>query len=493
MKSQNTLTAKACFDQGNEYKRASNFTAALDAFRRSIKLNPRVAAPWLGLAQLLALNSQFEDARSCLQRAVLADTGSLSARIQLAAAHKNLGYVEDAKREYTQALALNPQSAVAYLGMGQLFEDIGCPEDAGAAYRQALSLDASKKDALACLLGLGRYLDISAEINEAQNSLRSLPLRETALIGYGLGKAYEQRKNYQAAFAAYEIANAARREVEGPFNRKAFAARIDKLIDVFSADFFKARQGWGKPSARPVFIVGLPRSGTTLTEQIISSHPACFGAGELSTLADLATGTPDRLQQAERSWPHCAPKLNKAQISILGQDYLDQSCLRAPTDSLRIVDKQPLNFWNLGLVALALPNARIIHCKRDIRDCGFSIFSHNFNVQQNWSTDLEDIAYYWRGYQRLMRHWRSVTNLQFLDQCYEDTVSDLTTHAQKLLSFIDLPWDDQVLEFHHNERAVQTPSRWQVRQPLYKTSLARWQNYDGKLGPLMKAADQINF
>lgn len=490
MASANSLTAKDWFEQGYARKRAGDDAGALAAFRNSIKINPQVAAPWIGIAQLLEDNNQLEEARECLKRAVLADPNFLAARLCLARAHKNLGYVEDARRQYELALELAPDSAAAHFGLGQLFEDLGQPEQAAKAYRQGLSLDPSQYESLACLLDLGRYLDISAEINRAQSLLGRLGPQEKALIGYGLGKAYEQQKKYRAAFEAYEIANAARREVAGPFNRKAFDARVDRVLKLFSGDFFKRRQGWGEPSQCPVFIVGLPRSGTTLTEQILSSHPDCFGAGELNTLTDLATGTPDRLGKAEPSWPDCAPALTKRQTLELGRDYLLKSGLRAQRQFPRVVDKQPLNFWHLGLIAMALPNARIIHCKRDIRDCGFSIFSHNFNAQQSWSTDLEDIAHYWRGYQRLMQHWATVTDLRILDLNYEETVFELNGVARSLVDFLDLPWDDRVVRFHENDRAVQTPSRWQVRQPVYKSSMARWRHYEGQLAPLAKLVER---
>lgn len=487
--SSHILTAKGWFEQGNEHKRDGNFAAALDAFRQSIKLDGRMAAPWMGLAQLLETNSQFEDARSCLQRATLADPKNIIALSNLALIHKKLGYVDDAKAAYERALTLNPKSSAIHFGMGQLQEDLGLPDAAAKAYRMALTLDPSLGEPLANLLGLGRHVDISKEIEVAKCRLRNEDDRNQALIGYGLGKAFEQKRQYSEAFEAFAIANNARRDLSGQFDRKAFDKRIEEMMRIFSASFFKQRRGWGDPSQRPVFIVGLPRSGTTLTEQIIGSHPNCFGAGELNTLTDLATGTPDRLENAEITWPSCATDLDEEHVSALGEDYLDQSALRAPDGVQRIVDKQPLNFWHLGLIAMALPNARIIHCTRDIRDCGLSIFSHNFSLQQKWSTDLDDIAIYWHGYRKLMEHWNEVAGLEILEVSYEDTVSDVECQARRLLSFLDLPWNPNVLDFHKNDRAVQTPSRWQVRQPVYQSSKARWRHYNEQLGPLIEAAN----
>ena len=472
-----------------EFKRAGNPSGALDAFRQSIKLNSRVAAPWIGLADVLEANSQPEDARQCLIRAVQADSRNPAARLRLASSHKALGFTGDARREYDAAIQLSPRSAPAHFGLGQLLEDLGAPEDAAAAYRTALQLDENHHEALASLLGLGRYVDISDALNAATSRLASADAPGRSLIGYGLGKALDQQKRYTDAFEAYAAANAARREASGPFDRKVFDQRVEQLISLFSRDLFDERAGWGDASQRPVFIVGLPRSGTSLTEQIISSHPQCFGAGELNVLTDLATGMPDRLGHPEPAWPDCARLINASQAAETGADYLRRSAARAPGDATHVVDKQPLNFWHLGLVALALPNARIIHCSRDIRDCGFSIYAHNFNAQQAWSTDLEDIAYYWQGYRRLMDHWKAVTGLKVIDVQYEDTVADLEKSARSLLSFLDLPWDERVLRYHENDRAVQTPSRWQVRQPVYTSSMARWRHYESKLAPLIRAAE----
>lgn len=489
MKTANALNAKQWYERGNELNRAGDAASALDAFRRSIKLNPRVAAPWIGLANLLHANNQLEEARECLVHATAADPNHLLASQQLALAHQVLGFVDDAKREYQRALRIDPESDTTWFGLGQLLEDLGEPQKATDAYRKARVLAPSDHNALAQLLGLSRDVDVSAEIEDAVRLLPDLEPGDRALVAYGLGKAHEQESRYENAIAAFQTANAARQELAGSFERERFDQRVKSMLEIFSASFFEARRGWGNPSARPVLIVGMPRSGTTLTEQIAGSHPNCFGAGELNTLTDLATGLPDRLGRADPPWPNCVVDLDKDQLVALGQEYLDRSSQRAASDTLRVIDKQPLNFWHLGLIAIALPNARIIHCTRDIRDCGLSIYTQNFNLQQKWSTDLADIVHYWRGYRELMAHWAAVTGLDILEVRYEDTVTDLESQARKLLEFLDLDWDPQVLRFHQNERAVQTPSRWQVRRPLYQSSKARWRHYESHIGPLIEAAE----
>ncbi len=237
-----------------------------------------------------------------------------------------------------------------------------------------------------------------------------------------------------------------------------------------------------------MFIIGLPRSGTTLVEQILASHPQVHAAGELDALADLATATPDRVQRYDLSWPQTASELSGEHVSDIARAYLDRSAAPVGSAALRTVDKHPLNFRYLGLAALALPSARIIHCRRDIRDNALSIFAEDFTSEQRWATDIADIVHYGRNCRRIIDHWQEATELAFLDVDYEETVADLPGQARRLLDFLGLPWDPAVLDFHKVSRAIQTPSRWQVRQPIYTGSVGRWRRHAAELAPIFTAA-----
>ncbi len=483
-------SARSWYDQGRECERAGDLAGALEAYRRSLKLNPRVAAPWVGLAEVLDRNQQPRDALECLKRGAAAEPQNAAVATRLARSFHLLGALTEARGAYDRALRIEPRKTNALLGLAELCEDEGDPGDAAALYRRVLEIEPGHAEALGAIVGLGRDVDVSVEIDAARSAMLSGDDRRRAAIGYGLGRALERLGRDDDAFDVLAAANAARRAEAGAFQPDANTERVDGLVDIFTPAFFAARAGWGASSATPVFVVGLPRSGTTLTEQIIGSHPDCFGAGELPILTDLATGAPDRLDREDPPWPECAPDLSRAHIDALGQDYIARVMKSAPTAVSRIVDKQPLNFWHLGLVAIALPKAKIIHCVRDIRDNGFSIFAQNFSPQQRWATDLGDIAHYWRNYRRLMDHWKSATGLDILDVAYENTVSDLEAQARRLLAFLDLPWDPRVLDFHRNDRSVQTPSKWQVRRPLYSTSKAKWRRFERRIGPLIDAAEE---
>ncbi|WP_324743638.1 sulfotransferase [Tsuneonella sp. CC-YZS046] len=442
----------------------------------------------MGLARILSRNHQRAEAIACLERAVGCEPRNAVIHVLLGRMLTQDGRLEEAKGQFEIALDLDDQADGAAVGLGGVYEDLGERGAAAEVYRRLVQARPFHAEGLAGLLGVAEGDVLEAAFSIARDGLRAAPDADAALIGYALGKALAGLGRHDEAFAAWSAANAARRRAAGPFDRDGLDARIDRLVEIFSRDFFAARRGWGDPSERPVFIVGLPRSGTTLTEQILAGHPAVHGAGELDLLTDMATGTPDRLGRSDPSWPETALELEARHVAAIASDHLGRLDRMASGTASRVIDKQPLNFWHLGLVALAVPNARIINCIRDIRDCGLSIFSENFTPEQRWATDLGDIASYWRGYTRLMDHWRSATDLRILDVRYEDLVANLEGQSRRLLDFLGLNWEPSVLRFHEQDRAVQTPSRWQVRRPLYNSSSGRWRAYERHIGPLIAAA-----
>ena len=476
-----TDAGKQIYEQGLACEKAGDVPGAFEAFRRSAKVNPKVAAPYVGLSRLLLRNHQRAKAIACLEHAETCEPANATVRVLLGRALMQDGQLDRAQQQFESAVRLDPNAEGAATGLAAVHEDLGARPMAARIYRHFLDRRPGHAEALAGLLGVADGEALEQAIFVARECLANAPEIDVALIGYALGKALDRGKDHDQAFAAWRTANGARRRVAGPFDRAAFDARVDRMIEIFSPEFFAARRDWGNPSARPVFVVGLPRSGTTLTEQILSGHPEVFGAGELDLLTDMATGTPDRLGQAESSWPETARALEQGHVSAIAADHLGRLAAFAPPAALRVVDKQPLNFWHLGLVAVVFPQARIVHCTRDIRDNGLSIFAENFTPEQRWATDLSDIAHYWRGYRRLMQHWAAVAPLRMLENSYEVMVDDIERAARRLVGFIDLPWDERCLAFHENARAVQTPSRWQVRQPVYSTSVERWRRY----GPLI--------
>lgn len=475
---------KELYEKGLACEKAGNISGAFDAFRLSAKANSQVAAPYVGLSRVLLQNHQRSEAIACLERAVACESANATLHILLGRALSQDRQLERSRLSYEQALRISPESVDAAIGIAGIFEDIGNRALAASAYGDLLKRIPGEVEGLAGLLSVAEDEVLDGAIHTAEKQLESAGDENISIIGYALGKALARRGDHEAAFDVWEKANAARRRETGAFDRNRFDRRIDQLIDIFSVEFFKSRIGWGERSEQPTFVVGLPRSGTSLTEQILASHPSVFGAGELDLLTDMATGTPDLLGRTDPPWPASASELSHEHVTYIACQHLNRLRALAPANVSCIIDKQPLNFWHLGLVALTFPNSRIIHCTRDIRDNGLSIFAENFTAEQRWATDLPDLIYYWRGYSRLMEHWKKVSGLQVIDIKYEDTVSDLDGQARRLTEFLKLPWNTAVLDFHSSERAVQTPSRWQVRRPLYTSSVGRWRQYEKQLTPL---------
>ena len=475
---------------GTSLHRMRDTARAFDALKQALKTDPTRADTYLVMGRLLMEAGQLQDAMGCFERAARYDPGRFGAATQFGHHLTDQGDILDAADVFKHAVNRDPNDPEAWFGLGRALEDLGEREAAGTAYRNALSHNPGHGMALSQLLALsGETLEHSIR-DYAEQALISEKTPDTAksLIGYGLAKHFDRLRDFEAAARAGSLANSARRREHGALDRAALTGRIDGLIASYDESFFRQRRGFGVGTDQPVFIVGLPRSGTTLCEQILSSHPRLSGAGELPDLRRLL------ISQTNHTHPHPWQATATVQANdslMLADEYLH--ALRKGRDirDLRISDKSPLNFFSLAFAALLFPNARVIHCSRDIRDNGLSIWMENFNPDQQWDTDFDDMAFYVQQYRRLMAHWQKVLPLPILEFRYEETVSDLEAQARRLMNFLEVPWNDTCLDFHQSGRAVQTPSRWQVRQPIYSRSVGRWRNYAGYLPELESALSAI--
>ena len=432
-------------------------------------------------------DGQSDEARWCFERAAAYDPTSSRARHRLAQELSDCGQVEQADVLFRESLLQNPDDLDAWVGLGHAMEDLGHAEVASTCYLSVLQRRPDHG------LALGQYLAVVKDDVEAASwvahALQALtrpatPDEAKALVGHGLAKYFDRRQQYEQAAQAGSAANAARRRKASPLNRAALQARIDGIITAYSEDFFTERRHFGLGTDQPVFIVGLPRSGTTLTEQILATHPFMHGAGELPDLARLAVQS--LADRRAEPW-QAAAQLAEMASRLVGHKYLRALRRNAPPDYPRISDKQPLNYFHLAFAALLFPNARVIHCRRDARDNALSIWMENFNPDQRYATNFDDLAFFIAQERRLMAHWQSVLPLQILGVQYEEVVADLEAQARRLIEFLGAPWDERCLNFHQQDRAVQTPSRWQVRQPIYTKSVGRWRHYREYLPELERA------
>jgi Flp pilus assembly protein TadD len=490
------------------------------AYRRAIALKPDFAAAYNNLGNVLRDLGRLDDAAAACCRAItlqpdypdayanlgntLKDLGSLEAsetvlrkaialRPDHAEAHSNLGNVlmdqgrlKESAALLRHAIALKPDFAGAYNNLGLALKELGRFDEARRATEEAIRL-APRKASYYCNLGELTHFAADDPHVAAMEALAATPgslsTTDQIALHFALAKAYEHISWNAIAFRQLLTGNALKRR-HIAYDEAAESRQMDRVAAVFTPELMRSHEGVGEPSRVPVFIVGMLRSGTTLVEQILASHPAVFGAGELK-LFDAAAAGVAPAAQGSPGFPDIASTMSGEQFRELGARYLVELMRLAP-DAARITDKMPSNFVYAGLIHLALPNAVIIHTVRDPVDTCVSCFSKLFSEGQKHTYDLAELGRYYRRYQSLMAHWRRVLPPgRILDVRYEDVVADLEGASRRILAHCGLPWDARCLEFHRTERPIRTASATQVRQPIYKSAIGRRRAYEEFLGPLV--------
>lgn len=460
--------------------------AALRALDMLMAFAPQHPAALVARAKALRQLERLDEALAFARQAVALAPKSAEAHNTLAMVLQALGQTVEALDEFEQA-ALLPGAVAeeALLGRATLLMEAGRKDEALAAFDRVLAAFPGSVQALASRADARTFSagdpDIAAlEACVAEGERRSLTDRITA--HFALGKAYLDIRDAARAFAHFDAGNRQKR-ASFTYDGAATGRWMERIAEVFTPELFARLQGMGEPSALPVFIVGMPRSGTTLIEQIVSSHPQVMGAGELSALRFVIEGSgrfPDGI-------PEMADDAAARHFQQLGRDYLSRITPLAQARA-RLVDKMPGNFLYAGLIPLILPGARIIHARRDPVDTCLSCYTKLFGGEQLFTYDQAELGGFYRHYERLMAHWREVLpSDRFIEVDYEAVVDNLEDEARRLVDFLGLSWDDACLNFHDNRRVVRTASVNQVRQPIYKTSKGRWQSYAGYLGPLLEA------
>lgn len=480
--------ALAWHNYGQALAAAGRLDAAVSAFEMALKLAPDQAQTYETYARALATAGSQDRAEPVWRRGLARFPRMESMYLGLANSLFEQSQLQAACETFRAGVAALPQSADLHMGLGQMLDDLGDKAAAEAQHRRALALRPGWAMPVEALLTMLRKQARDEDL-EAARAILADPLRppqDHANAGFGLGKALDARGDYDGAFAAWSVANAARRRQIGPFDRDRWVRRVDRYIAQFTRPFLEARRDWGSDSDRPVFVLGMPRSGTTLAEQILAVHPDARGCGELSDIARIAKALPTKVGTMQK-WPEAAAALTPALTRAAADDYLSSVLKRFPTSAARLVDKAPINFSYIGLIVLLFPNARIIWCRRDPRDICTSIFSENFGLTQTQSTDLADIGFFYKEHIRLMRHWAGIVGERIYECRYEDLIADFEPRCRSLVEAAGLPWDERCLRFHESDRAVLTPSRWQVRSPIYSGAVARWKRYEKHLGPLLEA------
>lgn len=451
---------------------------AINAFRQAIKLAPNSLESHLELAKLLGgLNKLTESIREA-SLALEIDPRCSRAHCLLALSLLHSNRAEEAKHHAEQAIEIEPENALAHATVGSVRQSQGDIEGANVAFRMSINLDPSQAYGYFALTHNKRITEqdrpmlANMEVVAAANRL---PPQEIGSLHYGLGKGYENLGEYEKSMAHYDEANRIIRKLrfgDEPYDSKRAAAATDAKTSRYTKAFFVEAKSQGLESDLPIFIVGMMRSGTTLVEQILSSHPAVFAAGELDFWPDRS------IEGLNRELMPDFPKLR-----TLANEYLSVLGTIGP-DARFVTDKMPANYLALGQIHSAFPNARIIHMQRHPVDTAISIYATPNRARIDYAHDKHSIVVAYKEYLRLMAHWRKVLPGDlFLEVRYEDLVQDREGVARLLAEFCGLTWDDAMLQHEGNERSVLTPSAWQVRQPIYKTSVERWKRFEPWLGP----------
>jgi tetratricopeptide (TPR) repeat protein len=491
---------EAHYNLGNMLGRMGRLEQAVAQFQEALRVRPDYAEAHSNLASTFLSLGKVDEAVAHLEAAIRLWPNYADAHYNLGYAYRERNQFAEAIQAYERAVAFQPDHGPAHNGLGQIFMEQGEIDKGEFHLRRALDNNPFMIRALFNLANYGLYsaADPNADTLKQWLSDPRLSVDSASQLHFILGKLLDRAGAFDEAFEHFRQGNALRRSLlqksGRAFDPVAHSRRIDELIATFSADYFQRVQGFGADSELPVFIVGMPRSGTTLVEQILSHHPKVYGGGELNYLDRLVAALSARLNGGA-SYPACLTRLDSATARELAATHLEhlrqlssKTCdSRTTRHSIeRVTDKMLQTYAHLGIIATLFPHARVICCRRDPRDVCLSCFFHFFKgLSFTW--DLADLGRYYRDYERLMAHWRAVLPLPILEVVYEDLVANQESVSRRLVDFCGLEWDDRCLQFHENPRPIKTPSVLQVRQPIYQSSVGRWQRYAAHLSPLFQA------
>lgn len=467
---------------------AGESKTALDYFRKAIRREPRNPIFLNNIGNLYLSLKEHDKARQHLLKAIQAKPDFVEALCNLGKAHKLLLNGVEAEALIRKALEVDPTSLMARLALADLLIDNGDADAAAKMFEDMLAENSGNIGALAGIAATRKFKPDAPEIDLIQQRIKVPDTSNADLsrLHHAAGKILNDQGRYGDAIAHFLTAKTfSDREFDIDRHRRFY----DALSNTLTPDFFAERSDFGRESDRPVFIVGMPRSGTTLTEQICASHPDIYGAGELSEIYEIARSLGHSVTEPSALVAAMAD-MTKRDSRKLAETYL-AVLKKRDRKAQRVVDKMPHNYEFLGLITLLFPNAKIINCNRDPIDNCLSCFMHQFSESHGYNADLETAGLYYREYNRLMAHWRVVLPQPILLMQYEETVGELETRARALINFIGLPWNAASLSFHKTERTVRTPSRWQVRQPIYTTSVKRWVRYGDAIEPLKAALGDL--
>ena len=452
------------------------------ACRNALELESDNFQAHANLGTILQVKGLLGNARTHLERAVRLAPDNAAVQYKLASILLALGYPDQAGIHCRRAVELNPEFVEAQSALASIYEHQGDHDRAWSILKPLVDRGHRSPHVLTAYAGLAhRYDELPRAIELIETLVDSAPMATVtrSQVCHQLGDLYERAGDYDRAFLQHQRSNQLK---ENRFDPADHANRISRTLAICDRHLLSKGPRASNASDLPVFILGMPRSGTSLVEQILASHPQVHGAGELRDIIQISAGLGARIRSGAR-YPECLRELTPALLDDIAGRYLEG--MRA-TDAaaLRITDKMPHNFLHLGLIQLLFPGARVIHTARNPLDTCVSIYFQEFSSDHAYAYDLDHVAAYYRQYEHIMQHWEQVIDLPILKVQYEDLVTDQETESRRMIEFLGLQWDDRCLKFFENKRHVATPSYDQVRQPMYTRSVERWRRYDRHLGRL---------
>ena len=467
---------------------------AVASYRRALEIKPDFAEAHNNLGGALKELGQLDGAVASYRRALEIKPDFAKAHSNLGVVMRELGQLGDELQCYLRALEIDPICSEALLGLGQLCMASGEMAEAEALFRKALEIKPDDPEARLLLAQVNKVKagdeNLAALLATEQAARRSgspLPYKKAIFLHFALGKCLDDIGDHDRAFPHF-IEGCKLKRATYDYDAERMTQHFNDIMRIFDRATTERLRGGGDPSRTPIFVLGMPRSGTTLTEQIIASHADVHGAGELPDLMAIAQRD---AAGAEAAFPNNIPALDQARLGAWASEYVAGLQRRAP-EAKHITDKMPANFLAIGLIHVMLPNAKIIHVSRNPVDTCLSCFMQLFSSGQEQSYELSELGKYYVDYARLMGHWRSVLPAgAFLEVQYENIVADQETQARRMIDYCGLDWNDACIDFHKNERSIHTASMTQVRQPIYKSSVERWRPYEKFLGPLLDALGDL--
>ncbi|MEZ5500037.1 MAG: sulfotransferase [Steroidobacteraceae bacterium] len=466
---------------------------AIALLERCLELAPGFTAARNNYATLLNRQNRSTEALQQIERVLADEPQNPGARFLKAAALTRIGEYEAAITAYEDVLREYPQQAKAWMSYGHTLKTTGRTDESIRAYRRSIELMPELGESYWSLANLKTFRFAAKELEAMSRQLARSDLdgEHRFHFHFAVGKAMEDADEFEASFRHYAEGNRLRRGML-KYRAEDTSAQLKRIEKTLTREFFAARTGMGHEAPDPIFIVGMPRAGSTLLEQILASHSQVEGTMELPNIIAMARELGGRQsRQDENRYPEILAELGADELRALGERYVAETRVQRKTDARYFIDKMPNNFQHVGLIHLILPNARIIDARRHPLGCCFSGFKQHFARGQNYSYSLADIGQFYRAYVELMRHYDAVLPGRVHRVIYERMVDDTEQEIRRLLDYCGLPFEDACLRFYETERAVRTPSSEQVRQPIFRAGVEQWRKYDNWLEPLKIALGPV--